>query len=76
MTNRTSIPARMRGTCRTSSALGRITLDRKYPDTDTEWGWQWVFPASHLGVDPRSGVKRRHHLHDSVPQHALKEAAR
>ena len=38
--------------------------------------WQWVFPASHLSVDPRSGIQRRHHPYESVPQRALKEAAR
>ena len=51
-------------------------LDRKYPNASTEWGWQWVFPASHISVDPRSGIQRRHHLYESVPQRALKEAAR
>ena len=60
--------------------FGRVALpdalDRKYPNADREWGWQWVFPASHLSVDPRSGIQRRHHLYESVPQRALKEAAR
>lgn len=60
--------------------LGRVALpdalDRKYPKADKEWGWQWVFPASQISVDPRSGIQRRHHLHESVLQRALKEAAR
>jgi integrase len=41
-----------------------------------EWGWHYVFPASRLSQDPRSGVTRRHHLHESSLQKAIKEAAR
>jgi integron integrase len=51
-------------------------LARKYPNADREWGWQYVFPASSLSEDPRSGVTRRHHLHESSLQKAVKEAAR
>ena len=51
-------------------------LQRKYPHAEREWGWQWVFPASGLSVDPRSGEQRRHHLDESVLQRAVKEAAR
>jgi hypothetical protein len=60
--------------------FGRVALpdalDRKYRNAAAEWGWQWVFPASHLSIDPRSGIQRRHHLYESVPQRALREAAR
>ena len=39
--------------------FGRVLLPdalaRKYPKADTEWGWQWVFPASQISEDPRSG---------------------
>ena len=51
-------------------------LARKYPNADREWGWQYIFPASSLSQDPRSGVTRRHHLHESGLQKAVKEAAR
>jgi integron integrase len=51
-------------------------LGRKYPAADREWGWQWVFPASRLSIDPRSGERRRHHLHESVLQRAIHGAAR
>jgi site-specific recombinase XerD len=34
-----------------------------------------VFPASQVSLDPRSGEPRRHHLHESVLQRAVKEAA-
>lgn len=39
-------------------------LSRKYPRADREWGWQYVFPAPDLSVDPRTGETRRHHLHE------------
>ena len=51
-------------------------LHRKYPNAPTEWGWQWVFPASQISVDPRSGAQRRHHLHEIVLQRAVRAAAR
>ena len=49
-------------------------LDRKYPNAAREWKWQYVFPASTLSVDPRSGVVRRHHLSDTAIQTAVKKA--
>jgi integron integrase len=51
-------------------------LERKYPNASRELGWQYVFPARQISVDPRSGIKRRHHLDESVIQKALKEALR
>lgn len=51
-------------------------LERKYPNANREWGWQWVFPATHISVDPRSGVRRRHHSHESVLHRAIKKATR
>jgi integron integrase len=51
-------------------------LQRKYPQAAREWGWPWVFPASGLRIDPRSGEPRRHHLNESVLQRAIKGAAR
>ena len=50
-------------------------LDRKYPNACTEWIWQYVFPASRLSVDPRSGVIRRHHANESTLQKAVRRAA-
>lgn len=49
-------------------------LDRKYPKAKHEWGWQYVFPAKQLSIDPRSGIKRRHHLYESVLQKTIKVA--
>jgi integron integrase len=51
-------------------------LSRKYPRADREWGWQWVFPADHRSRDPRTQVERRHHLHETVVQRAVKQAVR
>jgi len=51
-------------------------LDRKYPACQRAWGWQWVFPAEHRSIDPRTQVERRHHLHESVLQRAVHQAVR
>jgi integron integrase len=49
-------------------------LARKYPNAPKQWGWQYVFPAAHRSIDPRSGKERRHHLADSTVQTAVKKA--
>jgi len=51
-------------------------LARKYPGAAREWGWQWLFPASRRYRDPESGGERRHHLHETVVQRAVKRAVR
>jgi integron integrase len=51
-------------------------LARKYPTTAKEWGWQYVFPARNLAVDPRAGITRRHHVDPSVINKAIKVAVR
>lgn len=51
-------------------------LARKYPNASQEWGWQYIFPASKLSKDPRSGVTRRHHLDESGLQKAVRRAAK
>jgi integron integrase len=48
----------------------------KYPNAAREFAWQWVFPATRFYVDPKTGARRRHHLHESVVQRAVKDAAR
>jgi integrase len=49
-------------------------LARKYPPAGREWVWQWVFLATRLYVDRPTGQRRRHHLHESVLQRAVKHA--
>lgn len=51
-------------------------LERKYPNAGRELGWFWVFPSQTLSTEPRAGKLRRHHLHESVIQKAVKAAAR
>jgi len=50
-------------------------LARKYPNAEREWGWQYVFPARQLSVDPRRGIVRRHHIHENTLQKAIHAAA-
>jgi len=51
-------------------------LAQKYPHAHSEWGWQYVFPSARPSLDPRSGVLRRHHIHERSVQRAVREAAR
>ena len=62
-------------------------LERKYPNACREWAWQYVFPAARISRDPRTppsptgrgaggeGLLRRHHLHESSIQKAVRAAA-
>ena len=50
-------------------------LEVKKPDAGKTWAWHWVFPQDHLSVDPRTGIRRRHHEFDQTFQRALKRAA-
>lgn len=49
-------------------------LARKYPNTDRQWAWQYVFPSANPSRDPRSGAYRRHHLDPSYLQEAVQAA--
>jgi site-specific recombinase XerD len=62
-------------------AKDRVTLlphalARKYPGAHLEPGWQYVFPAEHPSRDPRSGVVRRHHVHEASVQRRMRLAIR
>lgn len=50
-------------------------LARKYPQAPYEWKWQFVFASPTFSVDPRTGGRRRHHLHEIRVQRAVKKAA-
>ena len=47
---------------------------RKYPGASLQWPWQYVFPAATPGVDPRSGIKRRHHIYEDSVQRQMRKA--
>ncbi|MBU1086882.1 MAG: integron integrase [Candidatus Omnitrophica bacterium] len=49
-------------------------LARKYPKAEKEWKWQYVFPSSHLSVDPRSGKIRRQHITPNAVQKIIAKA--
>jgi integron integrase len=51
-------------------------LERKYPNANREWSWQYVFPAAKRSIDPRSKVEQRHHTSESAIQKAVKQAIR
>jgi integron integrase len=51
-------------------------LARKYKNASREWGWQYVFPANSISTDPRTGETRRHHIHESSLQKAVKNAVK
>ena len=40
------------------------------------WIWQFVFPAGRICRDPQFGPPSRYHLHETVIQRAVAEAAR
>ncbi len=53
-----------------------FALGRKYPNADREWAWQYVFTSDILSKDPRTGVMRRHYLHETSLQRAVRVAKR
>ncbi len=62
------------------NGLGKVwlpfALERKYPNAQTEWAWQFVFPSKSLSKDPRSGQTGRQHISPSALQKAFKDALR
>ena len=61
-----------------SEGFGAVALPdalaRKYPGAPREWSWQWAFPATRRYRDPAARTERRHHLHETVVQRAVKRA--
>ena len=49
-------------------------FERKSPSAAKDWAWQYVFPAVRRYLHP-SGDYRRHHVHESVIQRAVRSAA-
>ncbi len=48
-------------------------LAKKHPNAESHWNWQYVFPARNLSIDPRSEIKRRHNIDQSVINMAIKK---
>ena len=51
-------------------------LARKWPKCGEKFIWYWFFPSRSLMQDPRTGIKRRHHVLDVTFQKAVREGAR
>jgi integron integrase len=51
-------------------------LAAKYPRAAESWAWHWLFPSPVLSLDPRSGLRRRHHVYPQRIGRALSNAAR
>ena len=53
-----------------------FALNRKYPNAPREWAWQYIVPSDRLSIDPRSGLRRRHHIDEQNVQRAMRQALR
>ncbi len=51
-------------------------LAKKYPNAARSPAWQYVFPAPRLSIDPRSGVRRRHHVGEQQVRRSVNDAIR
>jgi hypothetical protein len=49
-------------------------LARKIPGAPKEWTWQWVFPATSRYKEQDTKIERRHHLHETPVQRAVRTA--
>jgi integron integrase len=49
---------------------------RKIGTAAKSFTWQYVFPATRLAFDHRTGKTRRHHIHETSLQKAIRNAAR
>ncbi len=50
-------------------------LANKYPRAGESCAWFWVFPATSLACDPRSGVRGRYHRYPQTVSRALSRAS-
>ena len=62
------------------NGFGRVflpdALERKYPNAAAEFRWQYLFPSEKISRDPRSGIKRRHHVSRDYLQLSVKKAVK
>ena len=52
-----------------------FALAEKFPNANKEFGWQYLFPATKISTDPRTKIKRRHHILEDVLQKQIKLSA-
>jgi len=50
-------------------------LSKKYPAADSEFIWQYLFPARYRRRDPRSGVNHRYHISARNLRQAVRHAS-
>ncbi|MBI5963779.1 MAG: integron integrase [Chloroflexi bacterium] len=53
-----------------------FALDKKYPAAHKQWIWQFIFPAPTLYTETETGITRRHHIHETALQKAIRAAAK
>ncbi len=51
-------------------------FERKSPHAGRDWPWQWIFPATRIHRETRTGRRRRHHRHPTGIQRAIRRAVR
>jgi len=63
-----------------SAGFGEVLLPaalaRKLGSAAESFTWQYVFPATRLAFDYRTGKTRRHHIHETGLQKAIRKAAK
>ncbi len=63
-----------------AAGLGSVqmpfALDKKYPAAHKQWIWQFIFPAPTLYTETETGITRRHHIHETALQKAIRAAAK
>jgi len=63
-----------------AARYGRVALPgafhRKYPNSSTKWGWQFVFSQAKRWVDSKTKEQGRHHVDASTIQKSIKVAVR
>jgi len=51
-------------------------LARKYRGANKTLGWQYLFPAVRLSIDPETNTIRRHHMDESMVNKIIKQAGK
>lgn len=49
-------------------------LSRKYPNAAKEFHWQYAFPSRDIATDPRTRIRRRHHIYEKSLHRVIKQA--